>query len=152
MPQTNNLFILNLSEGWKETTVYTFEGPHDSGLQHNLVLVIDPKPADDVDLKSYVQSQIHNSLNNLSGFEMVSEKELATANGTPAYLICYKQVPAPEQILFQKQLYIMDKKAICIFTSTYKKKTLQTIAYEVDDIINSFTLLDGTKIRDLLQL
>ena len=151
MPQTNNLFILNLPEGWKETTVYTFEGPHDSGLLHNLVLVIDPKPADEVDLKSYVQSQIHNSLSNLPGFEMVSEKELATTNGIPAYLLCYKQVPAPEQILFQKQLFIMDKKAICIFTSTYTKKTLQTIAYEVDDIIKSFILLDGTKIRELLQ-
>ena len=116
MPQTNNLFILNLPDGWKETTVYTFEGPHDSGLLHNLVLVIDPKPSDEVDLKSYVHAQIHNSLSNLSGFEMVSEKELGTANGNAAYLICYKQVPAPEQILFQKQLYIMDKKAICIFT------------------------------------
>jgi hypothetical protein len=36
----NNLFQRTFPDGWKETTVYTFEGTHDSGVQNNLVLVI----------------------------------------------------------------------------------------------------------------
>jgi hypothetical protein len=147
---TNNIFYLDLPDGWKETTVYTFEGPDDSGLKHNLVLAIDPKTSGKIDLKSYVQAQIHNSLSNLPGFDMVTEKEVETTNGASAYLICYKFVPAPEKILFQKQFYIVDENTVCVFTSSYTKKTLQTIAYEIDEIIKSFRLLNGKEIGELI--
>jgi hypothetical protein len=38
--QTNNLLQLTFPNGWKESTVYTFEGTHDSGVQHNQVLLM----------------------------------------------------------------------------------------------------------------
>lgn len=41
MPK-NNQFSINFPEGWTDTTVFTFQGPNDSDVQYNLVLVIYP--------------------------------------------------------------------------------------------------------------
>ena len=53
----NNLFQLTIPDtDWKETTTYTFEGPNDSGVQHNLVLVIlndVPKKVEHVQVKQH---------------------------------------------------------------------------------------------------
>jgi hypothetical protein len=140
MSVTNSIFQLNFPDGWKETTVYTFEGPHDSGVQHNLVLVVDPFIKKDTELKDYAQAQIAGPKKVMPGFEMVSEKEKTMPDGTIAYEIVYKYIPAEGMILFQKQIYMRKEGKAFIFTASFSKKTLSTIAYQIDSIISSFRL------------
>jgi len=46
------------------------------------------------------------------------------------------------KILWQKQIFVrVDKKAY-IFTATFSKKTMKTIANEVDEIIGSFSPIE----------
>jgi hypothetical protein len=135
---TNTLFTLTFpDDGWKETTVYTFEGPHDGGVQHNLVLTVDPNVTNDIALKDYAKGQFDATTRLLPGFEFIGEKEKKMPSGEPIYEITYKYIPADEVVLFQKQWYLfVDKKAF-IFTSTFSKKTLNTIANDVIQIIAS---------------
>jgi hypothetical protein len=42
MAETNEMFTIGLGEGWRDNTIFTFEGPHDSGVQHNLVTSTSP--------------------------------------------------------------------------------------------------------------
>jgi hypothetical protein len=58
-------------------------------------------------------------------------------SGLPAYEIVYKYVPADEVILFQKQIFVIVKGKGFVLSSTFSKKTLKTIAYDVDAIIAS---------------
>lgn len=132
---TNNLFQLTFPDGWKETTVYTFEGPHDSGIQHNLVLVIDPFITKQTELLDYARTQLAGPEHALPGFELVSELEKSMPDGTAAYEIVYKYVPAENVVFFQKQVYLIKQGKACIFTGTFSKKTLQTIGRDVDAII-----------------
>ena len=135
---TNNQFSLNLPEGWSDTTVFTFQGLNDSGVQHNLVLVIDPAVEKDMEVAAYAKQQLEVSKLALPGFEMINEKEKTMSAGIPAYEIVYKYIPADEVIIFQKQVFmIIDGKGYS-FTSSFSKKTLKTIANEVDEIIASF--------------
>lgn len=135
---TNNQFTLNIPEGWTDTTVFTFQGPHDSGVQHNLVLVIDPAVEKDIEVTTYAKQQLENSKLVLPGFEMINEQEKTIIPDIPAYEIVYKYIPADEVIIFQKQVFmIIDGKGYS-FTSSFSKKTLKTIANEVDEIIASF--------------
>lgn len=138
MATTNNQFSLNLPEGWTDTTVFTFQGPHDSGVQHNLVLVIDPEVDKKIDVATYAKQQAANSKQALPGFEMINEKEKTFRHDIPAYEIVYKYIPADEVIIFQKQVFIIIGRKGYSFTSSYSKKTLKTIANEVDEIIASF--------------
>jgi hypothetical protein len=141
---TNTQFQLTFpDDGWKETTVYTFEGPHDSGVQHNLVLTIDRNVPNDVGLKDYAMGQFEATTHLLPGFEFIEEKEGKIPSGEPICEITYKYIPADEVILFQKQWYLFFNKKAFIFTSTFNKKTLNTIANEVMQIIGSLKVQEG---------
>jgi hypothetical protein len=138
----NNLFQLTFpDDGWKETTVYTFEGPHDSGVQHNLVMTIDQNAPKDVALKDYAKGQFEATTHLLPGFEFIEEKEKKMPSGEPIYEITYKYIPADEVILFQKQWYMFFNNKAFIFTSTFSKKTLTTIAQEVMEIIGTLKVI-----------
>jgi hypothetical protein len=134
---TNNLFQLNLPDGWKETTIYTFQGPHDSGVQHNLVLVIDPEVPKKTDLREYARKQSGTTKEALPGFALISETEKTMPGGVAAFEIVFKYAPAQGVELFQKQVFMIVEGKGYIFSATFSKKTLQTIAYEVDEIIKT---------------
>ena len=145
---TNNQFALNIPDGWTDTTVFTFQGPHDSGVQHNLVLVIDPAVEKDIEVTTYAKQQLENSKLVLPGFEMINKQEKTIIPDIPAYEIVYKYIPADEVIIFQKQVFmIIDGKGYS-FTSSFSKKTLKTIANEVDEIIASFVPITQKKDDD----
>ena len=132
-----NQFEMNLYEGWEDQSVYTFKGPDDSGVQHNLLLVID-RDISGIDLAEYAEQKIEGLEEGLQGMEILKREEKQLKSGIPAYELVFKWVPAPETVLFQKQVYLVVDNKGYTFTSTFSKKTLQTIANEVDAMINSF--------------
>jgi hypothetical protein len=146
MPNSNNLFHITLPEGWKETTIHTFQGPHDSGVQHNLVLVIDPDVPKKTDLKEYARRQSGSTKEVLPGFALIGESEKTMPNGVGAFEIVFKYVPAEGVELFQKQVVMIIEGKGYIFSATFSKKTLQTIAGDVDEIIKSVVPMRGPAI------
>ena len=140
---TNNLFRLSFPDDWKETTTYTFEGPYDSGVQHNLVLAILNEYPESVELKEWAKAQCDVTTNLLPGFEYVEEKENTLPSGVKTYEIIYKYIPVDEMILFQKQWYMFIGGKAYIFTSTFSKKTLNTVANDVAKIVASLQVGRG---------
>ena len=138
MAAFNNLLQVTLPQGWEDKTIFTFQGPLDSGVQHNIVLLVDSTIDRKTVLAEYVKSQMATSKEALPGFEMINEGEKVLPSGAKAYEVVYKYMPSDEQALFQKQLYVIEDGKAYAFTSTFSKKTLQTIASEVDQIIASF--------------
>jgi len=136
---TNNIFQLTFpDEDWRETTTYTFVGPFDSGVQHNLVLVIDPSVDKKIPLAEYAKQQFGTSKTALPGFELINEREINMPSGIITYEIVYRYSPSDNQIFFQKQIFMIIQGKGYIFSSTFSKKTLQTIAPYIDQIIASF--------------
>jgi len=139
----NNHFTLTFPDSdWKETTTYTFEGPNDSGVQHNLVLVILDSIPKDASLDEYAKTQCDMSTHMLPGFEYVEEKGNELPTGVRTFEIIYKYIPADGVVLFQKQWYMFINKKAYIFTSTFSKKTLSTIANDVAEIVASLDVGD----------
>ena len=134
----NHQFSIFLSEGWRDMTCHTFEGPHDSGVQHNLVLAILEGVDAKVSLSKFAKEQIQEIAAILPGFEMINEKELRLQSSLPMYEVVYRYAPSDEQTLFQKQYFVIAEDKAYIFTSTFSKKTLQTVANEVDRIVATF--------------
>jgi hypothetical protein len=138
MATTNHLFQLTFpDEGWRETTVYTFEGPHDSGVQHNLVLTIDSNLPKKPNLVEWAKTSFGTTKEVMPGYEFISEKEIRLPNGVPGYEMVFRYSPTDELKMFQKQVFVIIEDKGYIFSSTFSKKTLQTIANEVDRIIAS---------------
>jgi hypothetical protein len=74
----------------------------------------------------------------LPGYAFINETEKLLPGGVSAYEMVYKYVPADGIELFQKQVFLILNDKGYIFTSTFSKKTLKTIAHEVDQIIATF--------------
>jgi hypothetical protein len=139
MEKTNNLFRIVLPEEWEDRTVFTYFGPEDSGVQHNIVVTVDPKPKEKKDLTQYVRSQISNNESEFPGFIMIAEHEKELPSGLPACEIVYKYCPAEGKVIFQKQIFILAEDKGYILTASFSKKTMKTVAKVVDEIIGTFT-------------
>jgi hypothetical protein len=130
-------FNINLPDGWEDQTLYTFKGPDDSGVQHNLVLIIDDD-LEGVDLNTYAKLRLDSIKDTLSGFELMGEREKELKSGNKAYEIVYKWSPGADKTLVQKQVFTIIGDKAYNFTSSFSKKTIQTIGVQVDEIIDSF--------------
>ncbi|NLD94599.1 MAG: DUF1795 domain-containing protein [Fibrobacter sp.] len=142
----NNQFVLNFPDGWKESTVYTFEGPEDSGVKHNLVLMIDHDIDKKADLEAYVASRIEHLGQSLPSFELLSKKA-SLISDSQAVEIVYTYTPGTIP-LFQKQYYIHKVPTIFLFTATFIKKTLRTLEPEIDAIVHSLNTIDEKNVVD----
>jgi hypothetical protein len=132
-----NGFSLNISDGWIDQTVYAFQGPDDSGVQHNLVLMVD-KESQPGDLIVYAKQRIQILAQTLSGFELLSEQPKKLKSGFDAYEAVYKWIPTEGKIIFQKQVYLIAYGVVYNFTASFSKMTIKTIGNEVDEMIDSF--------------
>jgi hypothetical protein len=134
------MFRLSLPDEWEESTVFTFIGPHDSGVHHNLTVVVntlhEPVPI----LPKYAKEQVRVSTAGLPGCEILNEQETRMPAGIPMYVVVYKYSASDQQTLYQKQYFLIHDGKAYTFTSTFSKKTLQTIAYDVDKIVASFKI------------
>lgn len=128
---------ISLPEGWEDITVYTYKGPDDSGVQHNLIIMIDTE-LETNDLYRYAQQRVQVLKDSLQGFELLSEKEKKLKSGLEAFELVYKWAPAEGKIIFQKQVYIMSGDKAFNLTSSFSKQSLKTIGNDVDAMIDSF--------------
>ena len=135
--QNSGHFRIALPSGWEDQTIYTYKGPDDSGVQHNLVLIIDNEVGG-VDLKTYAKLRLDSIKDILTGFELLGERERDLKSGNRAYEIVYKWQPSADKTLVQKQVFTIIGGVAYNFTSSFSKKTIQTIGVQVDEIIDSF--------------
>ncbi|MEW5994383.1 MAG: DcrB-related protein [Candidatus Zixiibacteriota bacterium] len=134
---SNDRFRIELPEGWEDRTVHCFLGPEDGGVQHVLQLVVDRNVNTD-DLAEYARDRVDQIIESMPAAEILKEEETTLANGSPAYEVVYKWVPATGQVMFQKLVYVIHDGVAYSFSAGFSKKTMKTIAVEVDRIINSF--------------
>jgi hypothetical protein len=130
-------FGIDLPDGWEDQTVYTFKGPDDSGVQHNLVLIIDNQ-LESTDLLTYAKMRIEALKTTLDGFELMGERQKELKSGHKAYEVVYKWIPVENKTLVQKQVYIIIDNIGYNFTASFSKKTIKIIGNQVDEIINKF--------------
>ena len=132
---------IDLPDGWEDQTVYTFKGPDDSGVQHNLVLMIDDQ-VESADLLTYAKMRIEALKNTLAGLEIMGEREKELKSGHKAYEVVYKWIPVENKTLVQKQVYIIIDNTGYNFTASFSKKTIKTIGKQVDEIIAAFNPIE----------
>jgi hypothetical protein len=129
-------FQLRLLEGWSDETIYTYKGPDDNGVQHNMVMMIDRQMEITV-LLEYAMLKVEALKQTLSGLEILSEEQKDLKSGLKAYEIVYKWVPYGNKVLFQKQVCIIVDGVGYNITASFSKKTIKTRGAEVDEMINS---------------
>jgi hypothetical protein len=130
-------FDVGLPAGWQDQTAYTFVGPELGGLQHILTLIVDHF-AGDTELVDYARERIDLLIDSMTGLEVLKEEEKTLASGLEAYEVVVKWLPTDENVIFRKQVYIVDDGIGYTFSINFSKRTMKTIGVQIDQIIDSF--------------
>ncbi|MBW2662321.1 MAG: DcrB-related protein [Deltaproteobacteria bacterium] len=135
----NNRFMLNIPAEWKDESVYRFEGDEDDGVKHNILVTIENQ-LEIPDLERYADMQIKVVASELQGYHELKRGQIVLNNRLPAYELVYKWCPVEDREVYQRAIYILQKKTGYILTATFSKKTWKTKGAEIDKILKSFTI------------
>ena len=129
-------FHLNLPHGWEDQTVYTLKGPHDSGVQHMVILVVDRAP-NCSSVAAYGEDRINTLEMTLQGMEVLKQEQQVLPDGTDAYECVYKWVSVDNDVRYMRTVYLLIDGAGYTFSGNFSKKTLHTVGNDMDAIVHS---------------
>jgi hypothetical protein len=132
-----NLFTINLYEDWEDKTVYTIAGPVTDGIQHNIVITVDPEVQAD-NLRDFADWNIAALQNELKGCRLLLQGKIALANGLPAYRAIFRWYPTEDLRIYQEQIYVLVEKTGYRLTASFSKKTRKTLGPQVERMMLSF--------------
>ena len=135
----NNRFSMKIPPEWEENTVYTYEGPLEDGIKHNILINIDNN-VEITNLEKYADMQIRATENELQGYHELKRECTKLDNEHPAYEWVYKWCPLENTTIYQKVLFILSSTTGYILTASFSKKTFKMMGSEVDRILKSFTI------------
>jgi hypothetical protein len=134
----NNKFSLRVPAAWEDKSVYTFQGPEEDGIRHNIWVTIENN-VDVPDLERYAQVNIQALENELQGYRALKQGPLTLKNGQPAYEHVYRWSPVADREVYQRVMYVLKNRTGYILTSSFSKKTWKMLGTEIDKIFRSFT-------------
>lgn len=135
----NNRFMLKIPQDWQDNTVYSFEGPEEDGIKHNIIVTIENN-VEIPELERYAEMRIDAVANELKGYNELKRGLIKLNNRIPAYEVVYKWCPVDNRVIFQRVIYILHNSTGYTLTATFSKKSWKTKGPEIDKILKSFTV------------
>lgn len=137
MKNNRMLFNIDVPEGWEDQTVHTFMGPDDSGMVHMLTVTID-RDLGGMELDEFARERIDNITATMQSIEILKDEPKELENGRRVHEFVYRWIPTPDKIIYKKQIFMITDGTGYTFSADFSKKTLKTIAMQVEQMINSF--------------
>ena len=137
MSNNRILFNIEFPDAWQDQTVHTFMGPDDGGIQHMLTVIID-KNVGDMELNDFARERIDNVIDTMQSIEVLKDEQKDLENGRPVHEFVYRWIPTPDKVIFKKHIFMILDGIGYTFSADFSKKTLKTIAMQVEQMIDSF--------------
>ena len=134
---------MELPKGWIDQSVFSFFGPEDAGHQHILTLVVDPTPQER-DISEYARTRIEQFMENMQGAEILREGPKDLPVEAESYEVVIKWIPTDDTIIYRRETYLFLGGKGYTFAINFTKKTLKTLAHEVDQMIGSLVENSGS--------
>lgn len=129
-------FQMDLPEGWQDLTAYVFVGPSQGTHQQMLSLTLD-RQVTHGSLEEFGQERV-NMLREAHGeLDVLKDEIIALPSGTEAYEFVHKWVPSDGNILFMKMVCVLIGGVGYVFSTSFTKRGLKTVAIEVTQMIDS---------------
>jgi hypothetical protein len=138
-----NLFSIRLYEDWHDKTIYTISGPVTDGIQHNIIINLNPDVETD-NLRDYADWQIASLTGELKGCRVLFQGPITLANGLPAYKAIFCWYPTEELRIYQEQIYVLVGTTGYNLTASFTKKTRKTLGPAVERMMLSFNPVPPT--------
>ncbi|MGA9292900.1 MAG: DcrB-related protein [Ignavibacteriaceae bacterium] len=136
-PYNADCFTLNMLEDWQDKTIYTLTGPVTDGIQHNVIINVDPEVPFE-NLIDYADWQIKTLEEELKSCTLLKRGEIKLDNGIDAYEAIFSWFPLDDVRIYQHQIFVLMEKAAYKLTASFTKKTRQTLGPQVLRMMLSF--------------
>jgi len=136
-------FSMDLYEGWLDKTIYTIAGPVTDGIQHNIIINLNPDVETD-NLRDYADWNIASLTGELKGCRLLFQGPILLANGLPAYKAIFCWFPTDELRIYQEQIYVLVGTTGYNLTASFTKKTRKTLGPLVERMMLSFNPVPPT--------
>jgi len=133
-----NTFSVKVNENWQDKTIYTIAGPVTDGIQHSIIINLNPDVETD-SLRDYADWNIASLTNELKGCRLLMQAPINLANGLPAYKAIFCWFPTEELRIYQEQIYILVGTTGYNLTASFTKKTRKTLGPQVERMMLSFS-------------
>ena len=131
-------------EDWQDKTIYTLTGPVTDGIQHNVIITIDPEVPFE-ELIDYADWQIRTLEEELKSCTLLKRGDIKLDNGMDAYEAIFSWHPLDDVKIYQHQIYILINKTAYKLTASFTKKTRQTIGPAIVRMMISFSPISDSK-------
>jgi hypothetical protein len=142
-PYRGDLFTMRLYDDWQDKTIYTIAGPVTDGIQHNIIINLNPDVETD-SLRDYADWQIASLTGELKGCRVLYQGPITLANGLSAYKAIFCWYPTEELRIYQEQIYVLVGTAGYNLTASFTKKTRKTLGPLVERMMLSFNPVPQT--------
>lgn len=142
-PYRGNLFTMWLYDDWQDKTIYTISGPVTDGIQHSIIISLNPDVETD-NLRDYADWNIATLTGELKGCRLLKQGPITLANGLPAYKAIFCWFPTEELRIYQEQIYVLVGTAGYNLTASFTKKTRKTLGPLVERMMLSFNPVPQT--------
>ena len=143
-PFNANSFTINMLEDWQDKTIYNLTGPVTDGIQHNVIITIDPEVPFE-ELIDYADWQIRTLEEELKSCTLLKRGDIKLDNGMDAYEAIFSWHPLDDVKIYQHQIYILINKTAYKLTASFTKKTRQTIGPAIVRMMKSFSSISDSK-------
>jgi len=133
-----NDFSLRLYSEWQDKTIHTIGGPVTDGIQHNIIISLNPDVGTD-SLRDYADWNIASVTNELKGCRLLLQKPVTLANGLPGYKAIFCWFPTEELRIYQEQIFVLAGTTGYNLTASFTKKTRKTLGPQVERMMLSFS-------------
>lgn len=130
-------FTLALPEGWQDKTVFTLTGPVEHGVQHNVLINVEPGTPF-ATAWDFAEHHISALQNELKGCRLLKSGKKTLANGLAAHEAIFSWYPTNALRVYQQQIYVVHEKIAFKLTATFTKKTRKTLGPKVERMMLSF--------------
>ena len=144
---SGNGFSLRLYESWHDKTLYTIAGPVTDGIQHNIIISLNPDVGTD-NLRDYADWNIASVTGELKGCRLLLQTPVTLANGLPAYKAVFCWYPTEELRIYQEQIYVLAGTTGYNLTASFTKKTRKILGPNVERMMLSFEPVDPSSLRN----
>ncbi len=135
----NRHFSLQVTDDWKDGTVYRFVGPEDAGVGDNITVTVDHEPAPP-GLVDYADAAIRALGNTLRGYQELKRGEWMLDDQRPAYELVYRWQPMDKVSQYRQVVYVIANQTAYTITATHTKKTWKMRGTEISKLIRSFSV------------
>ena len=141
MKNNESRFRFKLPGGWEDQTVFSFRGPSEDDMEHNLLLVIDRHLQYD-DIEDYAVEKTMPLTESMPDLIVMKNEEVTVEGGNPCFEFVAKWIPSEDSTVIQKHVFVFSEGLGFHFSINFNKKTYKLLNLQLGQVIES--ILPGT--------